>query len=92
MPFPLDIEYVRRAEDRLGVKLPLSYVSQMLKDNGGCVHVRDYVWWLFPIFDESDRKRLKRTCNDIVRESLSSRQRPHFPSNAVAIAHDGSRF
>ena len=89
MPFPLEIKFVKRAETALGRKLPLGYVVKMCRDNGGSVHTTTDTWFLFPIFDDSDRKRLKRTCNDIVRETKSSNDWPEFPPEAVAIGDNG---
>jgi hypothetical protein len=90
MAFPLDIQFVKRAEANLGRLLPLSYVVKMCRDNGGEVAVESETWWLHPIFDDSDRNRLKRTCNDIVRETALARARPDFPASALAIGHNGS--
>src|SRR5271168_1335657 len=89
MAFPVDIQFVKRAEAKLGRKLPLGYVVKMCRDNGGEVDAGTDHWWLHPIFDDSDRKRLKRTCNDIVRETASAREWPDFPPNALAIGHNG---
>lgn len=38
-----------------------------------------------PILDSSDRKRLKRSCNDIVHETAFMRDWPDWPENALAI-------
>jgi hypothetical protein len=89
MAFPLDIQFVKRAEARLGRKLPLGYVVKMCRDNSGQVATGDDEWQLYPIFDDSDRKRLKRTCNDIVRETASARDWPGFPPGALAIGSNG---
>jgi hypothetical protein len=89
MSFPLDIQLVKRTEAKLGRKLPLGYVAAMCRDNAGEVATGSDVWWLYPIFDDSDRKRLKRTCNDIVRETASARQSPDFPREALVIGHNG---
>lgn len=89
MPFPLNIEFVRRAEGKLGRKLPLGYVTRMCRDNGGEVRTGTDGWWLYPVLDDSDKKRLKRTCNDIVRETASSKEWADFPAEAVAIGHNG---
>ena len=35
------------------------------------------------------KKRLKRTCNDVVRETKSANDWPDFPPNAVAIGANG---
>jgi hypothetical protein len=89
MAFPVDIQFVKRAETKLGRKLPLGYVAKMCRDNGGGVSAGPDYWYLYPIFDDSDRKRLKRTCNDIIRETASAREWPGFPTNTLAIGHNG---
>lgn len=48
----------------------------------------DY-WHLYPIFDTSNKKRLKRTSYDVVRETKSANDWPDFPLNAVAIGANG---
>jgi hypothetical protein len=89
MAFSLDIQFVKRAEAKLGRKLPLGYVAKMCRDNGGELATETDYWWLYPICDDSDRKRLKRTCNDIVRETASAREWPDFPPKALAVGHNG---
>ena len=89
MSFPLDTGYVRRAEANLGRRLPLGYVVKICRDNGGEVTTETDHWWLYPIFDDSDRKRLKRTCSDIIRETAKAREWPEFPQNALAIGNNG---
>lgn len=37
MAFALDIQFVKRAEAKLGRKLPLVYVAKMCRENGGGV-------------------------------------------------------
>lgn len=90
MPFPLDPLFIRRAEEKLGRSLPSGYANSMLRANGGEIETEDDVWFLYPILDDSDRKRLARTCNDIVRESATARSWRGFPPEAVTIAHNGS--
>ena len=89
MAFPLDMQLVKRTEAKLERKLPLGYVVQMCRENGGGVATETDFWYLHPIFDDSDRKRLQRTCNDIVRETAVARERPDFPPDALAIGHNG---
>ncbi len=89
MPFPLDIKFVHRAETTLGRSLPMGYVRKMCCDNGGELQTDDDDWSLHPIFDDSDVKRLKRTCNDILRESESARAWEAFPKEALAIGNNG---
>jgi len=61
----------------------------MAKANGGDVQTPPDAWVLYPIFDTSDKKRLKRTCNDVVRETQSAKEWPDFPPDAVAIGANG---
>jgi hypothetical protein len=89
MPFPVDIAFVRRAESRLGMDLPASYVAAILKENGGSVDAADDSWEVHPVFDDSDTVRLKRTCNDVVHETSEARDWEDFPPNAVSIAANG---
>jgi hypothetical protein len=89
MPFPLDIHFVRQAEAKLGRRLPLAYVARICRENGGEVSVGPDVFVLYPILDTSDRKRLARTCNDIVRETAQAKQWPDFLPDAVAIGDNG---
>ncbi len=89
MPFPVDIKYITATEQKLGVKFPPSYVTRMVKSNGGEVETPPDAWSLYPIFDTSDKKRLKRTCNDVVRETAAAKEWPDFPPDAVAIGANG---
>ena len=89
MPFPIDIKLVRQTEARLGRSLPPGYVARMCRANGGEVRVGRDAFYLHPILDTSDRKRLARTCNDIVRETARARERPRFPPDALAIGNNG---
>ena len=89
MPFPVDIAIVRRTVSRLGLELPASYVAAMLEENGGSVDAAGDSWQVHPIFDDSDKKRLKRTCNDVIHETSEARGWNDFPPDAVSIAANG---
>lgn len=89
MPFPVDMKLVRRTEESLGVLLPLSYVNAMCHENGGELIFGEEAWQLHPIFDDSDRTRIKRTCNDVVRETNEARKWRGFPAGGVCIAGNG---
>lgn len=89
MPFPVEIRFVRDAEAKLGRRLPLGYVAAICKLNGGCVSVERDTFYLHTVLDTSDRKRIARTCNDIVRETASAKTWPDFPADAVAIGENG---
>ena len=88
MPFPLSREYVSRAEETLGAQLPIAYVSLLMRNNGGSV--LGGKWHLHPIRDDSSRKRLGRTTNDILHETKWASGYPTFPRGAVAIASNGT--
>ena len=90
MPFPVDNDFIDRAAAKLGIRFPPSFVAHLHRSNGGEIDVADDTWQIFPVFDDSDPRRLKRTSNDIVRETKLAREWPGFPSNGVAIASNGT--
>lgn len=90
MPFPVDERYIHDAEVKLGARFPQSYRDQMSRENGGSIQAVDDDWDLYPVLDTSDRKRLGRTANDVVRETASARERRRFPQYAVAFAGNGT--
>lgn len=90
MPFDLAESFIAATERELGAELPASYKAAMALSNGGEVEVAHDAWQLHPIADTSDRKRLARTANHIIRETASLKAWPNFPANAVAIAANGS--
>jgi hypothetical protein len=89
MPFPVDSVFVERAAQKLGIRLPLRYIAHMQRSNGGEVDAAGENWLLFPIYDDSDRTRINRTCNDVVRKTQLARAWPRFPANGVTIASNG---
>ena len=89
MPFPVDEKFILQAEQKLSVRFPASFRERMMKDNGGEVETSPNAWQLYPFMDTSDKKRLKRTCNDITRETASARQWDSFPRDAVTVGANG---
>ncbi len=90
MPFPVDSQWIRQTEVKLGVRFPASFVIAMSKSNGGSVRTQIDDFELFPFLDASDRTRIRRTCNSIDRETNSARNHWHgFPAGAVAIGANG---
>ena len=89
MPFPVELKYIDETETKLGVRFPKDFRKGLTTLNGGEVDTTQDLWKLFPIFDTSDKNRLKRTANDIVRETASARDWTGFPPEAVAIASNG---
>lgn len=89
MPFPVDIEYVSRAQRTLNVVFPPEYLLQLVRENGAELETSVDHWHLFPVYDDSDCKRMKRTCNDVVRETRKLRELDWFPQTAVAVGENG---
>jgi len=90
MPFPVDERWIAETESKLGVRFPDGFRSRMQADNGGEITTAHDAWQLYPIYDQSDRRRIRRTCNDIVRETGSAREWAGFPEHAIAIGSNGS--
>jgi hypothetical protein len=89
MAFPVERRFIVETEKKLRVRFPPDYVKKMMKENGGEVQTPPDAWVLYPIFDTSDKRRLKRTCNDVVRETQSALEWIGFPDDAVAIGSNG---
>lgn len=90
MAFPVETKFIDQAESNLGVSFPVDFRAGMTTLNGGEINTGQDHWQLFPFFDTSDKKRLKRTANNIVRETASAKDWRGFPQDAVAIASNGS--
>lgn len=89
MAFDLSEEWVIETEAQLGARLPAGYRAAMMRRNGGGIVLDDEDWELYPIRDASDRKRIARTCNDILSETRACREWRGFPPSALAIAGNG---
>lgn len=89
MPFDLDEKFVADTEKKIGARLPESYRSKMKAENGGTIETDSDEWFLYPIFDGSAKKRIARTCNDVLQENSSMKEWPNWPENAFAIANNG---
>jgi hypothetical protein len=90
MPFTLAESFLLAAERELGASLPQSYRAAMARANGGELEAQEDSWLLYPIADTSDRKRLSRSANHIIKETEACRRWPRFPANAIAIAGKGA--
>lgn len=88
MPFPIAIAEIAKTEAKTGFTFPLGMKTRFSKDNGG--EVGGDCWQLIPFIDASDRKRLARTCNDIVRETARMRSWRGFSPDAFVVAQNGS--
>lgn len=90
MSFPLDERFLLEAEETLGAPLPICYRAALLENNGGVVDCDDDRWRLDPVWDKSDRKRLKRTANHILAETLAMQAWVGWPKEALRIAANGT--
>lgn len=90
MAFPASEDVISSAERMIGKSFPATMRAHLARSNGGEVSTGDDVWLLFPVRDQSDRARLKRTSNDVVYETAQARRWDGFPENGTAIAANGS--
>jgi SMI1 / KNR4 family (SUKH-1) len=89
MPFDLAESFLVLAEQALGARLPEAYRGSMLRENGGELEVEGEEWQQYPVADTSDRKRLSRTANHVIKETENCQGWPSFPEGALAIAGNG---
>ena len=90
MSFPVEEHFIAAAEMQLGRQLPAALRERFRRANGGEVEAAEDTWRLFPIWDTSDRRRIARTANHIVRETEQAHRWPGFPEGAVAVAENGA--
>ncbi|MGC1495347.1 MAG: SMI1/KNR4 family protein, partial [Sulfitobacter sp.] len=69
--------------------LPKDYCEMMALENGGRINLGREQWWLHPIFDMTDKKRIKRTCNHVLLETRNRAEYGGFPGNGLEIAGSG---
>jgi hypothetical protein len=89
VPFPLNESQLSVTESKLGVKFPVSFRQRMMESNGGELETGDDAWELYPFHDTSDKKRMTRTFNDIIKETDSAKGWDSFPKGAIAIGSNG---
>ena len=88
MGFPVDEPRIAAAEEALGRRLPDGLRERLQRDNGGELTVEGYpgdeIWQLHPVWDDGDRRRIKRTANHIVSETEENAE--PLPDGAVVVA------
>ena len=89
MPFPITVAQIAKTEAKTGFTFPRGMKSRFTRDNGGEVEAGGDCWQLIPFLDNTDRKRLARSCNDIVRETARMREWRGFPADAFVVAQNG---
>jgi hypothetical protein len=87
MPFTTSETLIEFAEQSLERRLPEPLRLRLLRSNGGEGSTPDDDWILHPIRDASDRKRLVRTANDIIKETEQARQWRSFPQQLRSGHH-----
>jgi hypothetical protein len=90
MGFPIADEQIAMTEAELGAALPATYRAAMKRNNGGEVETDEDIWFLHPILDNSDRKRISRSANHILRETKVALEWGGYPENGLCIGHNGS--
>jgi len=90
MAFPITNAEIAKTEAKTGFMFPFDLKVRFSKDNGGEIELAGDSWQLIPFLDGSDRKRIARTCNDIVRETATMRNWRGFPAHAFVIARNGA--
>jgi len=90
MAFPTTEDRIAAEEAKLGVLLPSEYRNRVIAQNGGELDTAGDDWQVFPVFDNTDRKRAGRTANHIYRETQNAKQWHGFPEGAVAVAANGT--
>ena len=86
MGFPVEDSLIANAEKELGRALPPPLRNRLVRNNGGEIEADGDTWTLHPVWDPTDRKRMGRTANHIVKETERAHSWPDFPEGAVAVA------
>jgi hypothetical protein len=73
VPFPTIESFVLRAETELQCVFPGDYRTLTLASNGRELSTADDDWQVFPVLDDSDRKKAIRSASHIVRETATAR-------------------
>ncbi|MEZ5893823.1 MAG: SMI1/KNR4 family protein [Parvularculaceae bacterium] len=89
MPFPVDEKYLVACEAHIGRSLPTELRARLSKNNGGEIEVDGEPWRLFPVWDDSERDRIKRTANHIVTETTAAHAGWGMSGDLVTIGEDG---
>ena len=90
MAFPVDESRIRAAEEALGRTFPDVLRERLMSENGGEIDDTDEgYWFLYPVYDDSDRRRLARSADHVVKETETWRSEADgFPQGAVPVAED----
>ena len=90
MGFNLEEVFIKNTENNLGIQFSLSFKTKMMDDNGGEISIKGEGWFIFPFYDNSDKRRIKRTSNNITRETNLFYLDHDDIKNYVVFADNGS--
>jgi hypothetical protein len=91
MPRPIAPAKIAETEAALGVSFPAVFKLYMSRSNGGAIQLDDEDWFLFPLRDSTNRETIRRSAEDICRETQRAIEAGlGFPADGVAIAHNGA--
>ncbi len=77
MPFPVEPRRIEEEEQKLARHLPVPLRDRLSEDNGGEVWAADREWYLFPVWDPTDRGYRLGFCLRLGRVGISDRG--HIP-------------
>jgi len=86
MPFPVSQSHIDLEEEKIGRSLPVPLRERLHRDNGDEIEVDDDIFYLHPVWDPTDKKRMKRSASHIARETAVARTLLGFPVDAVSVA------
>jgi hypothetical protein len=87
---PTNESCIAEAERNGHFRFPLWWKRALLSSNGFAVEANGENWDAFPVMDRSSRKHISRSANHVLQETAVFRDFRGFPTDAVAIAGNGS--
>jgi hypothetical protein len=89
VPLPVSLSTIAGTEAALNVTFPAMFKTRMARSNGDCVSLDDETWFLYPFWDPTDPRTIRRTSQDIKHETREVLQANiGFPADGIAIAHN----
>src|SRR6266540_1129377 len=90
MAFPATIALIEQMEGRLGCSLPFRLRERLLIENGGEIKACNDIWQLHPVWDPKNRRTIKTTLYNILKETEEAKTWEKFPPDAISIAENGT--
>lgn len=93
MAYNIEEKNLILTEQKLGIVFPKSYRNSIMKNNGGhVISPLGVVWELFSIYDNSDKKRLRKTAVDLIHENKTAWNEYGLPENLYAIGNADGEY